>query len=210
MAAVFADIDGFTKYVDHAISGGSATIKNAVKTVHVIREELNAVLKEDFGGKRIRFIGDCIHGCIAAGQNKDDAASAIQDARLCAEGMRSSFDICVKHTDPSANLDLAIGIEYGPVPMSRLGTPGDDSVRCAVARAVVEAERLQQSIDGGGIKIGAVARSNVSASLQKYFSADAALVGYPAMAELLAAPASPAVQIIRENPAARPHADELR
>ena len=84
MASIFADIDGFTNFVDQAIQGGSEKIREAVKIIHVIREELNSVLKEDFGGKRVRFIGDCIHGCVAEGERTDDAAKSVREAVLCA------------------------------------------------------------------------------------------------------------------------------
>jgi len=55
-ASIFADIDGYTKFVMRPFAG-SREIRKAVETIHVIREELNSVLKDDFGGKRIRFIG---------------------------------------------------------------------------------------------------------------------------------------------------------
>ncbi len=102
---------GYTNFVDAAIRGGSNEIKKAVETVHVIREELNSVLKDDFGGKRIRFIGDCIHGCLAKGERQDDHAATIKEAALCAAAMRSSFDLCLKIVKPGATIDLAIGIE---------------------------------------------------------------------------------------------------
>lgn len=207
MASLFADIDGFTAYVDAAIRGGPLLIKTAVKTVHVIREELNDVLQDDFRGKRVRFIGDCIHGCLAAGNNVDDPAKAIDDTAMCAAGMRSSFDLCLDLVQPSADLDLAIGIEYGPVSMTRLGTPGNDSVRCAAGRAVIQAERIQQSIEGGGVKMGQMALSNARSAVRKLFGEAARIVSYASAADLLGADSSPAVQIIRENPAARPHAN---
>jgi class 3 adenylate cyclase len=208
IACIFADIDGFTAYVDEAIKGGSAKIKAAVRTVHVIREELNDVLQDDFKGKRIRFIGDCIHGGIAAGDlDDDDASEAVTQAGLCAAGMASSFDLCLEETEPGADLDLAIGIEYGPVPISRLGTPGDDSVRCAVSRAVVNAERLQQSLERGGVAMGPVALSHANMPMQKAFRHSARVLRYATAADLLGSTASPAIQIIRQDPGARPHAN---
>jgi class 3 adenylate cyclase len=206
MASLFADIDGFTAYVDAAIRGGPLQIKAAVKTIHVIREELNDVLQDDFGGKRVRFIGDCIHGCLAAGVNTDDPATAVDDTAMCAAGMRSSFDLCLRLAQPAANLDLAIGIEYGPVPVTRLGTPGNDSVRCAAGRAVIDAERIQQSIVGGGVKMGPTALSHARSAVRKHFGEAARIISYASAADLLGTVSSPAVQVIRENPAARPHA----
>ena len=51
MTSLFADIDGFTSFVDKAIRNGSEAIKAAASAVHVILEELNDVLKDDFGGQ---------------------------------------------------------------------------------------------------------------------------------------------------------------
>jgi hypothetical protein len=96
MASLFADIDGFTNFVDTAIRAGSKTIKPAATLIHVVREELNDVLTKDFGGKRIRFIGDCIHGCIAAGEREDDACGAVLEAAMCMSAMRSSFSLCLE------------------------------------------------------------------------------------------------------------------
>src|SRR3546814_10413548 len=54
MASIFADIDGYTAFVDNAIAKGAGAMATAATGIHVIREELNAVLKEDCGGKRDR------------------------------------------------------------------------------------------------------------------------------------------------------------
>jgi class 3 adenylate cyclase len=204
MASIFADIDGYTKFVDAAILGGPREIRKAVETIHVIREELNSVLKDDFGGKRIRFIGDCIQGCIASGARQDDQSATVRDAALCASGMRSSFDICLDIVKPDAAIDLAVGIEYGPTPLTRIGDVGDDSVRCAASRATVEAERVQQQIEGGGVRLGSTAAHIADFAVRKNFGSSR-LMTYDAAADLLGAASSPAVQVIREHPAARSH-----
>jgi class 3 adenylate cyclase len=205
MASIFADIDGFSKFVDAAIHDGSKEIRKAVETIHVIREELNSVLTDDFGGKRIRFIGDCIHGVIAKGERQDDGPAAVKEAAICAAAMRSSFDLCVDIVKPGAPIDLAVGIEFGPTPMTRIGDPGDGSVRCAASRATVEAERIQQQIKGGGVRMGAAASNIADSSVRKNFTAGK-LMSFDAAADLLAAPYSPAVQVVRDQPAARSHA----
>jgi len=205
MASIFADIDGYTNFVDAAIRGGSSEIRKAVETVHVIREELNSVLKDDFGGKRIRFIGDCIHGCIAKGERQDDPQAAIKEAAMCAAAMRSSFDLCLKIVKPGAAIDLAIGIEYGPTPLTRIGDTGDDSVRCAASRATVAAERVQQQIEGGGVRLGDAAAALADFTVRKNFGSGR-LMTYDSAADLLGAVSSPVVQVVREQPAARSHA----
>ncbi|MDE5446136.1 hypothetical protein GWG65_33025 [Bradyrhizobium sp. CSA207] len=204
MATIFADIDGFTRFVDDAIEGGADEIRKAVTTVHVIREELNSVLKEDFEGKRIRFIGDCIHGCVAESERVDDAPKSVRQAVICATAMRSSFDLCLEAVGSDADIDLAVGVEYGPTPMTRLGYRGDDSVRCAASRATIDAERTQQGIEGGGIRLGPVAQRVAEPMVRKVF-ASGPLMSFDAASDLLAAPQSPTVQILRSEPSARSH-----
>jgi class 3 adenylate cyclase len=209
MASIFADIDGFTNFVDQSIQGGSEAIRDAVTIVHVIREEHNSVLKDDFGGKRVRFIGDCIHGCVAEGERADDAAGTVREAALCASAMRSSFDLCLEAVQSNAAIDLAVGIEYGPTPMTRLGHRGDDSVRCAASRATINAERTQQAIEHGGIRLGAVAAAIADPAVRKHFSSGR-LMSFDSASDLLMTPQAPAVQILRSEPAARSHAASLK
>jgi class 3 adenylate cyclase len=206
MASLFADIDGFTRYVDIAIQSGEATIRDAVQSIHVLREELNSVLRDDFGGKRVRFIGDCIQGVLGEGRQQDDAQEAVKLSALCASGMRSSFTLAQRILASIQSLDLAIGVEYGPVPLTRLGSRGEESVRCAAALAVTSSERLQQSISGGGIRFGANALANADSSTRSFFGKPSKLPSYADLASYLGAAASPSAQILREDPTARSHA----
>lgn len=210
MASLFADIDGYTRYVDDAIRNGQGAIRSAVLAVHVLREELNSVLKEDFGGKRVRFIGDCIHGLIAAGEKRDDAGKAVKDAALCASGMRSSFVLAQKLLGTIDKLDLAVGVEYGEIPLTRVGYRGNDSVRCAAASAVIRSEQLQQAIAGGGISLGPVALGLADDGMQAYFRNSNKLPSYSDAATHFGAVTSPAVQIMRDDSAARPHSVSAR
>jgi class 3 adenylate cyclase len=207
MASIFADIDGYTAFVDNAIRGGPMAIKLAVLGVHTIREELNSVLKEDFGGKRVRFIGDCIHGLIAAWKGSDDDASkTVKSAAECASAMRSSFDLCCEMIRGLDDLDLAVGIEYGPVPLTRIGRPGDQSVRCAAGRAVIVSERKQQEIQGGGIRLGETALKVAPEAVVKFFGKASRILAYDEAVNLLGSEFSPVNVITKEVPAARSYA----
>ena len=203
MTSLFADIDGFTSFVDKAIRNGSEAIKAAASAVHVILEELNDVLKDDFGGKRVRLIGDCIHGVIGAGARQDDHSNQSSRRRFAhpACDHRSRF---AKRFCGSDDLDLAVGIEHGPTPVTRLGQAGDESVRCAASRAMVVSERVQQSIAGGGIKLGPNAINHADARIAKYFRDAASIIGFDAAADLLGSMSSPAVAAVREDRTARP------
>ncbi len=157
----------------------------------------------------MRFIGDCIHGCVGEGDRADDAPRSVRTAALCAAAMRSSFDLCLAIAELDATIDLAVGIEYGATPMTRLGHRGDDSVRCAASRATINAERTQQAIDGGGVRLGAVATAIADPAVRKHFSYGR-LMSFDSASDLLMTPQAPAVQILRSEPAARSHASSMK
>lgn len=125
LASIFADIDGFTAYVDHAIQSGN--VAQAVANLHVLRAEMAAVLRDDFGGRKVRFIGDCVHGLLAVGDSRQtDAMDTIRSSVKAAGGIRSSFDLCKLALPGISELGLAIGIDYGPTPICRIGLRGVD------------------------------------------------------------------------------------
>lgn len=208
MSSLFADIDGYTAFVDSAIRRGAEAIKTAIIGIHAIREELNDVLKDDCDGKRVRFIGDCIHGLMTKGSAAaDDPSGVVEDAVLCAAAMKSSFDLCCKMVPGLRDLDLAIGIEYGLVPLTRIGRPGDESIRCAAGKAVIVSEREQQKIEGGGTRLGENAISVASQRAKQYFARSTRILEYDDAANLLGAAVSPIANIVQRQPAARSHAD---
>lgn len=168
LMSIFGDIDGFTKYVDECIAG--RRISEMVSNLHVIRSELAATLTEDFLGRKVRFIGDCIHGLIACGTAfETNGSDSVVSAVKVAGGMRSSFELCQQELPGIANLGLAIGLEYGETPITRIGIRGDRSVRCSVSRAVSSSETLQKECDGEQTAIGPQALQRAPASIKRLF-----------------------------------------
>jgi class 3 adenylate cyclase len=171
-ATVYADLDGFTAYVARNIDVDSSA-KHVVRALHVLRSELNAALAEDFEGRKIRFIGDCVHGLNADGTAQTtEIEETISNMTLCAGAMRSSFDLAIQQllangTDASS-LGLAIGFEYGPMTVTRLGMKGD-LVRCSVSRGVIAAESEQQRCLGSETAIGQKAYDNASTAVRQLF-----------------------------------------
>lgn len=159
-ATIYADIDNFTAYVARNI-GSDDSAKHVVRTLHVIRSELDAVLHTEFAGRKVRFIGDCIHGLAVFGTAQTtDAEETISNMTLCAGAMRSSFKLALDKlkeagTD-ATSLGLAIGFEYGPMTVTRLGIKGD-LVRCSVSRGVLSAEGEQRRCNGTETAIGEIA-----------------------------------------------------
>lgn len=155
--SIYADIDNFTRYVADRIEDDNAAI-DVVKTLHVLRSELDAVLYEDFAGKKVRFIGDCIHGILVEGTaaTTDDVETA-KNAMFCAAAMRSSFAVALKELKAEGidvgNLGLAIGLEHGFIAVTRLGMKSE-MIRCCISRSVLASEAEQQSCNGRQTSIG--------------------------------------------------------
>lgn len=169
LASVFADIDGFTAYVDQAIASG--TIPQAVANLHVLRGEMAGVLRDDFKGRKVRFIGDCIHGLLAKGTSREtDAVSTIDEAIMASAGLRSSFQLCQTMLPDIGNLGLAIGIDFGPTPICRLGLRGNASVRSASSRASCASEQEQRLCRGNETAIGETAYSETTPKVRQIFS----------------------------------------
>jgi len=171
-ATVYADLDGFTAYVAKNITPDTAA-KHVVRTLHVLRSELDAVLHTDFAGRKVRFIGDCVHGLAVEGTAQTtNEKETISNLTLCTGSMRSSFNLAlaklkINGTDAST-LGLAIGFEYGPMNVTRLGIKGE-LVRCSVSRGVLAAEKEQCRCSGNEIAIGAIAYEKGSDAVRAVF-----------------------------------------
>ena len=171
-ATLYADLDGFTAYVSDNISDDTST-RNVVRTLHVLRSELDAVLHEDFAGRKVRFIGDCVHGLAVEGTAQTtDAQETISNLALCAGGMRSSFNLALaklrENGTNASGLGLQIGFEFGPMNVTRLGMKGE-LVRCSVSRGVFAAEGEQGRCRGNETAIGPVASTTGSDAIRKLF-----------------------------------------
>lgn len=169
MVSVFADLDGYTKYIDDAV--GSGKVQEAVRALHVIRGEFHQVLKSDFQGRKVRYVGDCIHGVLAFGTaNAVDEAKSVAEAVKCAVGMSESLDIIRGQLPSLAKVGLATGVEIGTTPISRIGIRGDRSVRVASSTATIQSQRLQEDIESVGIAIGPEAFALLPYRAQVYFN----------------------------------------
>lgn len=203
-ATVYADLDGFTKYVAANIEADYSA-KHVVRTLHVLRGELDAVLHTDFEGRKVRFIGDCVHGLNADGTAQTtEVDDTISNMTLCAGAMRSSFGLAIDRlaangTD-AKSLGLAIGFEFGPMTVTRLGMKGD-LVRCSVSRGVLTAEEEQQNCSGVETAIGSKAYDGGSAAVRKLFgpSRKVANLTYDATVEALDASGDKAARAIKHE-----------
>lgn len=171
-ASIYADLDGFTAYVaDHIQIDDDA--RHVVRTLHVLRSELDAVLHSDFAGRKIRFVGDCVHGLTVEGTAQTtDAEDTISKLTLCAGGMRSSFSLALEKLEEegtdATNLGLAIGFEFGPMNVTRLGMKGE-LIRCSVSRGVLKSESEQRRCAHNETAIGPNAYDSASDAVKGIF-----------------------------------------
>lgn len=170
MVSLYADIDGFTAYVAQNISDNAEDI---VRTMHVLRAELERVVTSDFNGRRVRFIGDCVHGlsCDGTAHTTDEEKSVSESTRL-AGALRSSFNLCIERLRAegyeTGDIGLAIGFDLGPVAVTRLGKKGD-RIRCAIGRKVLESENRQCICSGTETAIGQAAYDGGSEAVRRLF-----------------------------------------
>lgn len=151
-AAIMADVDGFSAYVAGHM-GNDLTAGEAVRVLHVIRKELRDVLN-DFGGKKVRYLGDCVQGALALGATETDRAKTTEEALWCAAAMRDAFAVCLSHFPAASKLGLAIGLELGPLSITRLGVKGSRD-RCVAGHAMLTAEERQRQCNGTQTAVGA-------------------------------------------------------
>ena len=142
--STYADLDNFTQYVSDNIDDNP---EDVVRVLHVLRAELDRVLTSDFEGRKIRFIGDCLHGLSFEGTSRTtDDEESVSTAVLCAGALRSSFNLAIEMLEDEgidvSNLGLQIGFEFGPMTVTRLGMQSD-RVRSSVSRGVRRSEAEQ-------------------------------------------------------------------
>jgi class 3 adenylate cyclase len=153
LVSMFADLSGYTRYVDDAVRTGQ--IQDAVRALYVIRSEFQNVVEADFNGRKVRFIGDCIHALLAEGTSTvvDDRQS-VATSVLCAAGLHGSFELCQEILGNLDSLGLAVGVEIGMTPVSRIGIRGERSVRVASSVATSVSELMQKDCEDAGVKLG--------------------------------------------------------
>lgn len=207
-AVLYADIDGFTRFVANRIRSGAGQAE-AVQALHVIRKELRDVL-QDFGGRKIRYNGDCQVGLLAEGPRETDHERTVSRAVLCASAMRSSFELIRDELASVKALGLAIGIDAGPVAITRLG-PKFSRARCAAGQAVVHAEEAQRACSGEETQLATAAFGWATEAVQEILPADTPTKGITynetvARLDVLGDPAAKGLSVAAAVESVRPRA----
>ncbi len=148
-ASLFADVSGFTRYIDAAATEEEQ--RSALRVFHAIRKEMSQVIRSDFAGLRIQFQGDRAQGLFHL--PKDDAAIIATHAVETAIGAQSSMEKTLKELVPeAANLKLAVGVDLGTTLVSKLGARAQRD-RICLGEAVERAAECEEECEGGQIGI---------------------------------------------------------
>jgi len=163
--SLFADVDGFTRYIERADEGDY--LDEAVRTFHVIRSELRNTAVSDYDSLRIQYQGDRIQALVHLPSGKASQV-ALKAVRVSA-----ALNSVVTYTLPKVvgddgALPLAIGLAAGTVLVTKLGERGARDV-VSLGASTAEAARIQQALKGGDIGIDAAIRDLLPGWLQEAF-----------------------------------------
>jgi class 3 adenylate cyclase len=166
--SLFGDVTGFTAHIDSCMS--EADRKQAIRTFHLIRKEMRAVVKEDYPGVRIQYQGDRVQALFHL--PADGATKICDKAVRAASALQSAMETTLKACLPDADeLHMATGVDFGTTLVSNLGQRGQRDTIC-LAEAVEEAARIEEWLDGEETGISSAVRENLSEALQSLFTWD--------------------------------------
>ena len=149
--AIYADLDGFTKYVQE--TEDDEKVVSLVRTLHMIRHEFHAVLKQDFPGLVLQHQGDRVFAVLHLPAGDDQHAKRCRKAMDAAIGLQSSMEHTLSEKlGERKNLHVAVGLDVGTALVTRLGKQGKREAVC-LGPEVTSAERLQLRSAGGQIRI---------------------------------------------------------
>ena len=151
--AFYADLDGFTRYVQEAET--DEKVVSLIRQFHMIRSEFHSVVETDYDGLVLQHRGDCILGILHLPCGQSSNADRCQDAVDLAVGLQSSMEhVLNEHLTDRKEIHVAVGLDAGKVIVTRLGKKGERITIC-FGPEVTEAERLQYISSAKQIRISA-------------------------------------------------------
>jgi hypothetical protein len=164
--SLFADVDGFTAYVDQAAALDEDLVE-AVRAWHVIRSEMRATAVVDYEALRVQYQGDRMQA-LAYLPLGDEGAAAVRAVRIAA-ALTSAVKYVLPQVVGTAAKPLAIGLAAGSTLVSKLGEHGNRDVVC-LSPATVEAARIQVGLDGNQIGLDVELYKRLPEWLQELFT----------------------------------------
>jgi len=175
-ASVFADVSGFTKYVDVAETDEERV--SALRVFAALRREFAKVVKEDYNGVRVQYQGDRIQAIFHL--PKGNSAGIALEAVSAAIGLQSSMEISLKeHLPEAGSLGIAVGVDLGTTLASFLGLRGQRD-RICLGTPVERAAAFEDSFGKGVTAISDKVYELLPDYLQALFEEDESVGCYTA------------------------------
>lgn len=164
--SLFADIDGFTKFVSQQTSDKDKIA--ALRIFHAIRKETVRAAVDDYDGVQVQHQGDRLQ--VIANIPADDEAKVALEAVKIAVAIMSAMEKSLQAALGGVNLHYGIGVDIGTALATRLGTRGFRDNICLGA-SVVRAEELQERFSAGKqIVISGAIYAKLPNSYQVFFN----------------------------------------
>ena len=147
---LYADLDGFTRYVQAAEC--DEDVASLVRVLHMIRAELHAVVEQDYPGLVLQHQGDRLFAIVhmPPGDRFDKRCA---NGLAIATGLQSSMEhVLNSYLQGRKDIHLAVGVDVGTVLVTRLGKKGVREV-VYLGPQVTSAEGLQLRSAGREIRI---------------------------------------------------------
>jgi hypothetical protein len=164
--SVFADVDGFTGYIE-SLEKQDPDLVEAIRAFHVLRGVMRDTAVQDFEALRIQYQGDRMQA-LAYRPVDDDATAALEAVKLAAALNTVADEVVPQVVAAAAAKRLAIGLAAGQVLVSKIGEHGDRDV-VSVGGSTADAAAIQQRLDGGEIGIDSTIRALLHDKVQEAF-----------------------------------------
>jgi class 3 adenylate cyclase len=149
--ALYADLDGFTRYVQEAES--DEKVVSLIRQFHMIRAEFHSVVGSDYEGLVLQHRGDCILGILHLPCGDEEHAVRCREALEIAIGLQSSMEhVLNEHLKDRKDIHVAVGLDVGEAFVTRLGKKGRRVTIC-FGPEVSSAENLQMRSGAKQIRI---------------------------------------------------------
>ena len=137
---IFADLDGFSKYIEDATK--NEKIKDIIRVIHGIIAEFQSAV-QDFDAIPVQVRGDCLISIAHLPADQDSEEARIKKAIQAAIALQSSMELLNSYFTDYPELKVAIGIDYGQVIATRIGKNGEKE-KVILGIPALESELLQQ------------------------------------------------------------------
>ncbi|PWU61860.1 hypothetical protein DLE60_03425 [Micromonospora globispora] len=172
--SLFADVDGFTRYVEDADQAG--LLAEAVRAYHAIRSEMRHATVQDYEALRVQYQGDRVQALAYLPFDDEDKA-ALRAVKAAAALHSAVAEVLPQVIGADAAKPLAIGLAGGNVLVSKLGEHGNRDV-VSLGTSTADAARIQGCLNGGQTGLDKVVYGRLPKWLQELFSWDSTARAY--------------------------------